>query len=95
MYKVKCSICDTIYIGNTQDIFKKIMDVHLSDILYLLKNGKKYDSFDAHFEHHFKSNKSHKDLRKCMMFKVVNQINPIGTMKILQNLTATYVWRDV
>ena len=33
-------MCDAIYIGNTQQTFKKIMDGHFSDILRLLKNGK-------------------------------------------------------
>ena len=46
-------MCDDIYIGNTQQNFKKIMDGHLSDILRLLKNGKKSDSFAAHFEQHY------------------------------------------
>ena len=40
IYKVKCSICDAIYIGNTQQTFKKIIDGHLSDLLRLFKNGK-------------------------------------------------------
>ena len=28
IYEVKCSTCDAIYIGNTQQNFKKIIDVH-------------------------------------------------------------------
>ena len=28
IYEVKCCMCDTIYIGNTQQTFKKRMDVH-------------------------------------------------------------------
>ena len=36
-----------------------------------------------------------KTLRKYMTLKVVKQINPIGTMKHLQNLIATYVLRNV
>ena len=39
IYKVKCSICDAIYIGNTQQTFKTRMDGHFSDILSLFKNG--------------------------------------------------------
>ena len=43
-------MCDAIYIGNTQQTFKKIMDGHFSDLQSLLKNGKKkLDSFAAHF----------------------------------------------
>ena len=81
IYEVKCSMCDAIYIGNTQHTFKKIMDGHFSDHLYLLKNGKIYNSFSAHFEQHFKSTTSCTELHKFMTFKVVKQINPIGTMK--------------
>ena len=40
IYEVECSTCSGIYIGNTQQNFKKRMDGHFSDILRLLKNGK-------------------------------------------------------
>ena len=57
------------------------MDGHFSNILCFIKNGEKSDSCAAHFEQYFKSTMEHTDLRKCMMFKVVNHINPIGAMK--------------
>ena len=57
------------------------MDSHLSDLLRLLKNGKKSESFAAHFEQHFNNTTSRTDLRMYMTFKVVNQLNPIGAMK--------------
>ena len=42
IYEVKCSMCDAIYIGNTQQTFKKRIDIHFSDILHLLlKNRQK------------------------------------------------------
>ena len=63
---------------NDHHTFKKRMDGYFSDILRLLKNGKKPNSFAAHFEHHFNATTSCKDLRKYMVFKVVKQINPIG-----------------
>ena len=40
IYEVKYSICDAIYIGNTQKNFKKIMDGHFFNLQRLLKNGK-------------------------------------------------------
>ena len=55
IYEVKCSKCDAIYIGNTQQNFKKRMDGHFSD---LHKNGQKSDSFAAHFVQHFNSTTS-------------------------------------
>ena len=57
------------------------MDGRLSDLLYLLKNGQKSDSFATHSEQHFNSTTSHTDLRKRTTFKVVKQLNPIGAMK--------------
>ena len=57
------------------------MDGHLSDRLRLLKNGQKSDSFAAHFEHHFNTTTSRTYVRKYMTFKVVNKLNPIGTIK--------------
>ena len=74
-------MCDAIYIGNTQKTFRKIIDGHLSDLLGLLKNGKKTDSFVAHFKQHFNTNMSRTDLRKYMTFKVLKQLNPIGEVK--------------
>ena len=78
----KCSICDAIYIDNTQQTFKKIYS-HFPDILFLFKNGQKSDSFAAHFEHHFQATMSHTDLRKYNTFKVVKQIKLIGAMKTI------------
>ena len=81
IYEVKCCMCDTIYIGNTQQTFKKIMDGHISDLQRLLKNRQKPDSFSAHFVQHFNDTTSRTQLRKCMTFKVIKQLNPIGAMK--------------
>ena len=67
IYEVKCSICDAIYIGNTQQNFKTIMDSLFYDLLCLFKN-RKSDSFDAHFKQHFKATMSHTDLRKYTTF---------------------------
>ena len=40
---------DAIYIGYTQHKTKKRIDVHFYDLLCLLKNGKKSDSFAEHY----------------------------------------------
>ena len=82
IYKVKCSICDAIYRGNTQKTFKKRMDCNFSNLLRLLNNGQKSDSISAHFEQHFNGTTSRIYIRKYMIFKVVKQLNPIGAMKI-------------
>ena len=67
------------------------MDGNFSDLLRFLKNGQKSDSFAAYLDHHFNSATSCTDLRNYMTFKVVNQLNPIVSMKILQNPTDIYV----
>ena len=74
-------MCDAIYISNTQQTQKKRMDGNFSDLLRLLKNGQKLDSFAAHSEQHFNTTMLRTDLRKQMTFKVINLINPIGAMK--------------
>ena len=74
-------MCDAIYIGNTQHTFKKRMDGHFSDLLRLLKNGQKSDSFADHFEQHFNTTTSRIDLRKYMTLKVVKHLRPICAMK--------------
>ena len=71
----------TLFILVTHIRHKKIMNGHLSDLLRLLKNGQKYDSFAAHFELNFNSTTSRTDLHIYMTFKVVNQLNQIGAMK--------------
>ena len=73
-------MCDAIYIGSTQQSFKKLMDGHFYNLLRLLKNRKKYDSIAAHSEQHFNATTLHVDLRKYMAFKLVKQINPIDAM---------------
>ena len=71
------------------------MDRHFSDILNLLKNGQKSDSFVAHSEQDFNSTTSHTDLRKCMIPKLVIDSNSIDAMKNSQNTIVIYVWRNV
>ena len=55
------------------------MDGHFSDLLRLLKNGQKYDSFSAHFEQHFNYTTSRTQLAQW---------------KHLLNQIANYVWRN-
>ena len=62
------------------------MDGHFYDLLRLLKNGHKSDSFAAHFEQHFNTTTSRTDLRKYMTCKFVKQLNPIGAMKTFKKL---------
>ena len=81
IYEGQWCMCDAIYIGKTQQSFKKRIDGHFSDLQRLHKNGKKSDSFAAHFVQQFKNTTSRTDPRKCMTFKVLKQLNPIGALK--------------
>ena len=53
---VEFKMCDYIYIGNTKQIFNKIMYVHFSDVQWFLKKGPKSDLFASHYQQQFKSN---------------------------------------
>ena len=57
------------------------MDGHFSDHLRLLKNVQKSYKFAAQFEQHFNNIMPRTDLHKYMTFKLVKQLNMIGTMK--------------
>ena len=54
---------------------------HFYDLLRLLKNVQKSDSFAAHLEQHFKSTASFTHLRKFMTFKVVKHLSMIDAVK--------------
>ena len=69
--------------GNNQQTLKQIMDGNLSDIIRLLSNRQKSDSFAAHSEQHFNTTMYRTYLRKYMMFKLVKQLNLIGAMNTL------------
>ena len=73
-------MCDNIYIGKTQQKLRKNYG-HFSNLVCLLKNGQKTDSFPAHFEQNFNATSSRTDLRKYMTFKVVKHLNMIDAMK--------------
>ena len=74
-------MCDAIFIGNTHQTPNKIMDRHFYDLVRLLKNGQKSDSFSAHFKQHFNATTPHTYLRIYTTFKVVKQLNSIREMK--------------
>ena len=69
-------MCEDIYIGNTQQTTKKIMDGHFPDILRLIKNVQKPDSFASYLEQYFNATKPHTYIRKYMTFKVVKIYKP-------------------
>ena len=73
-------MCDTIYKGKSQQIFKRIMDSHFFDPTYYQKLTK-IIFFSYHYEQHFKSTASRIDQRYFMLLKLVNNINTIRAIK--------------
>ena len=74
-------MCDDIHIGNTQQTFKKIMEVHFSNLLCLLKNRQNQTHFLPTSASNLTLLRHCTDLRKYMTFKVVRQLNLIDAMK--------------
>ena len=74
-------MCEAIYIDNTHQTLNKRMDSPFFNLLRLLKNGQKSDSFATHFEQHSDATTSLADLHNYMTFKVVNHLKPIGEIK--------------
>ena len=70
IYEVKCSMCDAVYICNTQKTLRKRMGGRFYDILHLLKTRQKPDSFSTYFEKQFNATTSHTDLLIYLAFKV-------------------------
>ena len=54
----------------------------------------KSEFFDFHYQQHFNSTTIYTYLCMWMTFKVLNQVNNIGIVKNLQNLTVVFVWRN-
>jgi len=53
VYQAKCTICNKIYIGNTQQKMKSRQGQHLHDVREMTLKEKKSDSFAAHFATYF------------------------------------------
>ena len=79
-YQVRCKSTGKIYIGNTQQYFKKRIGAHLSDVKRLVLEGKKSDSFANHFASLCNSDTkpSAKTLRAKMEFSILWQGKPVS-----------------
>ena len=82
IYVAKCTLCYAIYIGNTQKPLKNIINGNFSDVLCIIKNRQKSDSFAAHYNQLFKYNTPRNYLHSCMILKVVKRFNNIGAMEL-------------
>ena len=82
-YKVTCTCCNMIYIGNTMQKFKKRMEKHFNDVQKLLFKGIRSDTYAKHFATHFKKGTRPKptELRAIQKFEIIWQGNPISASK--------------
>ena len=83
VYKVTCKCCNMIYIGNTQQRFKKRMEKHFNDVQKLVFKDIRSDSYARHFATHFKkgSKPKPKELREIQQFEIIWQGEPLTTIK--------------
>jgi hypothetical protein len=83
VYKVECKASSKVYIGNTQQHFKKRMQQHFNDVKKLLQHGIKSDSYAKHFASQFSNldNLTPEIQRNSIVCKVLWQGNPINVVK--------------
>ena len=81
VYKVTCKKCLSVYVGNTQNTFKKRMEQIFQDIAQKVQHDKNSDTFADHFATHFDQKPTPQQCRETMKFEVLAKVNPIGSMK--------------
>ena len=53
VYKVTCKLCFSVYVGNTQNNLKKLMEIFFQDVAPREQHDKNLNTFAAHFAQHF------------------------------------------
>jgi hypothetical protein len=83
VYKVECKNTSKIYIGNTQQHFKKRMQQHFNDVRRLHSQGIKSDSYAKHFAEQTSrfDNVTPQLQRNSIKCSVLWQGNPINVVK--------------
>jgi GIY-YIG catalytic domain len=83
VYKVECKNTSKIYIGNTQQHFKKRMQQHFNDVRKLHSQGDKSDSYAKHFAEQFLNFESVSPnlQRGSISCSILWQGNPINVVK--------------
>jgi GIY-YIG catalytic domain len=83
VYKVECKETSKIYIGNTQQYFKKRMQQHFNDVKKLHTFGEKSDSYAKHFAMQLSNlpTTTPQIQRESIRCSVLWQGNPISVVK--------------
>jgi GIY-YIG catalytic domain len=83
VYKIQCKNSGKIYIGNTQQPFKKRMQQHFNDVNKLHQKGIKSDSYAKHFAEQLRNFKtlSPNLQRNSITCKIIWKGNPISAVK--------------
>jgi hypothetical protein len=83
VYKIECKNSSKIYIGNTQQYFKKRMQQHFNDVKKLHQLGLKSDSYARHFATQLSNfeNITPELQRNSIKCEILWQGNPINVVK--------------
>jgi GIY-YIG catalytic domain len=83
VYKIECKNTSKVYIGNTQQHFKKRMQQHFNDVKKLHQHGIKSDSYAKHFSLQLSNfdNPTPKIQRNSISCEILWQGNPINVVK--------------
>jgi GIY-YIG catalytic domain len=83
VYKVVCKNTSKVYIGNTQQHFKRRMQQHFNDVKKLHQLGQKSDSYAKHFANQFLNfdNLTPQFQRNSITCDILWQGNPISVVK--------------
>jgi hypothetical protein len=83
VYKIECKNTSKVYIGNTQQHFKKRMQQHFNDVKKLHQQGIKSDSYAKYFSLQLSNfdNPTPKIQRNSISCEILWQGNPINVVK--------------
>ena len=98
IYGLTCKACEIKpkYLGSTQQHLKERTNQHCDDVRYLVKSGKKSDSFASHFAQHFNKGDSvsRSEVRKLLDVEIIWQGKPISCMKTFGKNTCSLCMRE-
>ena len=90
VYKVECNNTGKVYIGNTQQMFKKRMQQHFGEVGKLVKLGEKSDSYAKHFATQLSpENVSSETQRNGITCSIIWQGNPLSVVKTFATRNCT------
>ena len=83
-----------MYVKNTQDTQKK-KEQHFQDVAQKVQYDKCFDTFAAHFAHHFDQKPTPQQCHEIMKFEILSKVNPIGSMKTWSKDSCTLCMKEI